>query len=198
MCGATVFTHSLAIVYCIDRLCKIVGTYLVQTRISGVATLHFDVQRSQVEPCHHLLLTPLLSNCLALFKAESPNLPTWWSNSPYWAWAFSLPSPSRSYFRHTTNGKTPGRMISTVPDVTQHSQETESSVLGEIRTRSPKKASGGRDRLGLPTDIFVDEPSVLDDVTWNWTMMYFEGTVWTCIQYIGECWRHLPQVCETS
>jgi hypothetical protein len=56
-------------------------------------------------------------------------------------------------------------MISTVPDVTQHSQETESSVLGEIRTRSPKKASGGRDRLGLPTDIFVDEPSVLDDVT---------------------------------
>ena len=198
MCGATVFTHSLAIVYCIDRLCKIVVTYLVQTHISGVATLHFDVQRSQVEPCHHLLLTPLLSNCLALFKAESPNLPTWWSNSPYWAWAFSLPSPSRSYFRHTTNGKTPGRMISTVPDVTQHSQETESSVLGEIRTRSPKKASGGRDRLGLPTDIFVDEPSVLDDVTWNWTMMYFEGTVWTCIQYIGECWRHLPQGCETS
>jgi hypothetical protein len=76
MCGATVFTHSLAIVYCIDRLCKIVVTYLVQTHISGVATLHFDVQRSQVEPCHHLLLTPLLSNCLALFKAESPNLPT--------------------------------------------------------------------------------------------------------------------------
>ena len=38
--------------------------------------------------------------------------------------------------RHTTLGRTSGRMISTVPDNTQ---ETEINAPGGIRTRSPNK-----------------------------------------------------------
>jgi hypothetical protein len=53
--------------------------------------------------------------------------------------------------RHTALGRTSGRMISTVPHNTQHSEETEISALGGIRTRSPnRQAAAGIDWLYLP------------------------------------------------